>query len=141
MSASANMAGFLDAQQRLREQVGIDAVFVHPGQITWPAGTAINPETGEPYDPFVTPESSIPDQRETVRCGKLTRAMGAPEGRIEDTAIGSMTAFGMALTFSLDDWDRVDGAETVEAEGDEWRVRQLRRDELGGRGMAFLGHQ
>lgn len=138
-----NLAGFADAQARLRTLYGTDAVFIHAGTPTYDPTVQINPRTGEPYDPFATPTGTSPARREVIRCSAVTKMLTGrtEEGRIEDTAAGFMSGAGMALMFDLADWTRAHGADTVEAEGEEWKVRQLRRDELGSRGIAFLGHR
>jgi hypothetical protein len=51
----ADLAGFADAQSRLRNQFAEEVTFMYPEQFAWPAGTPIDPETDEPYDPTVEP--------------------------------------------------------------------------------------
>lgn len=141
--STPNLAGFADAQSRLRDAIGIDAVFVHDGAKTYDPSVQLNPQTGEPYDPFATPTSSTAETRETIRCSVVTKALAGrtEHGQVTDTAIGWMSDAGMALIMDIADADRAEGADTVEAEGEEWELRQLRRDELGSRAIAFVGHR
>ena len=54
-----DLDGFAEAQGRLRQMIGVDAVFLVDGEPIWPAGTPIDPETGKPYDPFLEPETPL----------------------------------------------------------------------------------
>jgi hypothetical protein len=47
--------GFRDAQVRLNQAMGTDAIFRTPTAKQWPEGTQIDPDTGEPYDPTIDP--------------------------------------------------------------------------------------
>lgn len=49
--------GFVEAQERLRIAMGEDVVFYTPETAVWPAGTQIDQQTGQPYDPTIVPES------------------------------------------------------------------------------------
>lgn len=51
--SSADLAGFIAAQDELRSSAGTPAQFGVPTVPQWPAGTKINPDTGEPYDATV----------------------------------------------------------------------------------------
>lgn len=52
-SPTASLAAFVDAQQRLRDQLGADIVFWQDPVITLPPGTPVDPETGVAYDPTI----------------------------------------------------------------------------------------
>lgn len=133
-----DLAGFADAQHRLRQAVGIDAVFIHSGAQTWGPDVPINPRTGRPYDPFAAAETTGPERRETVRCGKFSRFARA--GETLDTPIGFMADADLILTFDLADLPRVQGADSVEAEDETWKLRSTDEDSLGQRGVAYLEH-
>lgn len=141
--STPDLAGFADAQERLRQQYGVDATFIFPGDMTYAPDVQLNPRTGKPYDPFATPDTVTAEREEVVRCSVVTKALGgrAEAGRVTETPIGSMSDAGMALMFNLDDYARVDDAPLCEVYGETWKVTQLRRDELGDRGIAFLAHR
>jgi hypothetical protein len=61
-------AGFADAQDRLRQELGVDAVFLIPTALVWPPGTPLDPETGKPFDPFLDPVDPAANTEVTVRC-------------------------------------------------------------------------
>lgn len=51
------MAGFIEAQDRFRVQMGEDVVFHIANDPVWPDDVMVDPETGHPYDPTIVPES------------------------------------------------------------------------------------
>lgn len=53
-----SLAGFRDAQDRLRALTGELVTFLGPVQVTFPPGTRLDPQSGRPYDPTITPSSS-----------------------------------------------------------------------------------
>lgn len=63
----ADLAGFADAQQRLRDELGETVVFYADPVVTFPPGTPLDPETGVPFDPTVTATSSAAASA-TARC-------------------------------------------------------------------------
>jgi len=58
-----DLAGFAEAQSRLRTHFGEPVLFIWPAEKTWPPGTKLDDETGEPYDPMIEPVSTDPDER------------------------------------------------------------------------------
>lgn len=50
---AAEVQDFAAAQDELRTNLGTVASFGVPSAPQWPAGTAINPDTGVPYDPLI----------------------------------------------------------------------------------------
>lgn len=136
--STPDLAGFAEAQHRLREVIGIDAVFIHQGSKTWAADVQLNPRTGEPYDPFATPDTEDAERRETVRCGVWSRLARA--GQTDAAPIGRMADADLILTFDLADLPRVKGADRVEAQDEEWELRSTEADSIGDRGVAFLEH-
>lgn len=53
-----DIAGYAEAQHALRERFGERVDFLFGASVTFPPGTAIDPETGQPYDPTIEPTSS-----------------------------------------------------------------------------------
>lgn len=136
--STPDLAGFAEAQDRLRTLIGIDAVFIHDGSKTWAADVQLNPRTGEPYDPFATPDTEDAERRETVRCGVFSRLLRA--GKTDTVPIGRMADSDLILTFDLTDLPRVKGADRVEAQDELWELRSTEADTIGDRGIAFLEH-
>lgn len=53
-----NLDDFQAAQERLMDQQGTPIVLLWPLPTVWPAGTAVDPESGKPRDPWVQPVAS-----------------------------------------------------------------------------------
>lgn len=53
-----DLAGFRDAQDRLRDHFGSIVTMLGDVQVSFPPGTRLDPQTGRPYDPTVEPSSS-----------------------------------------------------------------------------------
>lgn len=53
-----DLAGFRDAQERLRDHFGSIVTMLGDVQVSFPPGTRLDPQTGRPYDPTVQPVAS-----------------------------------------------------------------------------------
>lgn len=135
MSASPNFEGFADAQARLRENFGHDLSFFIPALATWPAGVELDPETGEPYDPTIEPETGGDFAAVTVKAAVVSRPMGLSRRGIDDstkrTAIGWMEEGGIVLIVDADDWSLIEDATEVEYADERYTIRQTDHDYLG----------
>lgn len=126
MSVHPDVAGFRAAQARLRGELGVDAVFIIPESSTWPADTPIDPETGQPYDPFTTPETTAPAQEVTVRCSFVHRPLAEADPR--STPIGPMDVGSAALIVPIEDFDTVRPATRVRVGEEVWDIQLFRYD-------------
>jgi hypothetical protein len=120
--ASPDVAGFRAAQARLREVLGVDAVFIIASALTWPPDTPLDPETGRPYDPFLEPVTPEVDVQVTVRCSFVQRPLVAADPTL--SPIGSIDRGSAAL---------------VVAEADQPAVKDAVRV-IVGRWIAYLEH-
>jgi hypothetical protein len=101
-----DLAGFAAAQEAKRQALGSDVIFLGKPANAWPPGTAINPDSGEPFDPTITPTSST-QQQTTIRCGVFFKAVnrggaagaaiGSPAGWEERTRIFAITPYDTKL--------------------------------------------
>lgn len=66
MAVEPDLAGFAEAQSRLRQKLGQDVAFYGPVTLTFPANTPLDPETGQPYDPTIS--GSAASASGMVRC-------------------------------------------------------------------------
>jgi hypothetical protein len=92
---AADLAGFADAQRRLRNEFAEEVTFFYPEQSEWPAGTPLDPETGEPYDPTVVPITASAASA-AVRCNvgfystvaqRGEQADNSPAGTLDKTHV------------------------------------------------------
>lgn len=125
-----DLQGMEEAQERLREVTGQDVLFQIPGERTWPEGTELDPETGEPYDPQIEPEETDASEV-TIKCGVAFRPV---HGLAEDTVespLGEIKQNEVVLIMSVEEWAEVEGATTFEVKGDRYRVKKNTSDGIG----------
>jgi hypothetical protein len=132
--------GFAAAQDRLRQQLGVDAVFIVPTASVWPAGTELDPETGKPYDPFLEPESGGEPVEETVRCSYVHKPLALLDPA--QAPIGDVDRGVAALIVPVADYSRVRTAVRVRVGDEVYDVQQFRQDIFAGyvRWIADLEH-
>jgi hypothetical protein len=123
---SPDVIGFADAQQRLRNELGVDAVFFIPGTPTWPAGTPLDPETNKPYDPFLDPDVPGADQLVTVRCSFVHHPLVSADPAA--TPLGAADSGNAALIVPPDRYPDVKQATRVTVGDEVWDVQIFRYD-------------
>lgn len=121
-----DLPGLAEAQDRLRDRLGVDAVFQIPAVKSWPAGTPLDPETQRPFDPFLEPENPTADAEVTVRCSFVHRPLTNADPAA--TAIGAGDRGDAALIVPLADYPAVRAATRVRVGEDVWDIQQFRYD-------------
>lgn len=121
-----DLAGFTDAQKRLREAFGERVTFVKPGVKTYPAGTKLDPETNEPMDPLIDPIDA-PETRVVVNCNVAYRTQPA-----EADTIGWHDVEHVRFIADIADRAKIDGAKTAEARGQTYEIVSTTPDGIGG---------
>jgi hypothetical protein len=134
MSVEPNVAGWMEAQDRLREKLGTTVYFLIPPTLTvedYPPGTSLDPETQLPFDPTVEPISGEQAQRVSVVASVVHRPIDTD---VRDAAlnmpVGLVPSGNAALIISLADRPRVEDATEVEIWGERYRITEWRRDGL-----------
>jgi hypothetical protein len=123
----ADIAGFADAQQRLRERFGEPAVFLQPPQFTYPPGTPIDPETDRAYDPVLVPTAS-------AQASAAVNVTVAYQARARDETAGPIGFSDRAhvmLIADLADRPLCEGAITVLLREDPYTITAMRPDGIG----------
>jgi hypothetical protein len=124
-----DVEGFKKAMEFLNQQLGQELEFRWNEATVWPAGTQIDPETGEPYDAFVTPESGGGQVSATITA---TPVFDPIEGDLDEPA--EWTAGGMrlgnkvAVLINLDDYPAVQNATEVVVNGVVYAITEFVRD-------------
>lgn len=136
MAVTPDLAGFREAQERLRGNFGEEVTFSTPEQETWPPGTPLDPETGRPYDPTVSPVSSGTTE-ETVTVEVIFKPL---QGREAQTAVGDFGGSDAVLIVELADHLTVEGADTAVVRGMNYSVKEWKPHGIRGtdRMLAFL---
>lgn len=135
-----DLEGFADAQARLRAGFGEPVPFFAPTGTTYPPGTPVDPESGEPYDPTVLPTASG-FASAAVNCNIVSRPMGLSRRGIDTdvntTAIGNLEEGQVVLIVGYDDYhddelaiDLDDATEFV-VHNERYLISQRDDDQLG----------
>jgi hypothetical protein len=128
-----DIAGFADAQDRLREAFGQDITFLVPQAKTWPAGTALDPETGEPYDPTTVPTSGADPTEVVKKVNVIYKALIAgDEDNVVRERLGVMQTESCALIASLADEPDIEDASEFVVNERRYRITDAVTDGLTG---------
>lgn len=128
---SPDMLGFRDAQRKLRDQFGEDVTFFMAEQLTYPAGTAVDPETGEPYDPTIEPETTVQDSF-TVHCSVAFISQANRDTlEFKTSALGDEERTHVLVIADYGDRDLVNGAVEFTWRGDPFKVEAQKPDGIG----------
>lgn len=145
VSDHPDLAGFRQAQNKLREETGQDVVLLIPEEATWPPGTQLDPETHRPYDPTVVPLSSgfaSASARVGVAWTALSRTGSSnatdlsPLGITEQSHAMLIVGSGDVANFEL--------AEDVIVFDERWKIQGIKPDGVGNvihRWLAYLKHR
>jgi hypothetical protein len=119
---------------RLRTNFGQDVAFKVPVAKVWPAGTQLDPETSEPFDPAVEPLSGGGFTDVVKHVGVITKPI-SPAHEGSDTRFASGGAFSdMDAVLDMAAADKVDveNATEVVLYGDRFDIVEIKPGSLGG---------
>lgn len=125
-----DLAGFTDAQKRLREAFGEPVEFVKAAVATYPSGTKLDPETGLPMDPLIEPDTSSEDT-EIVNCNIGFRSDSRGDFAKADAA-GWRDVEHVRFIADISDRAKIDGAVLARARGQEYKIVSTTPDGIGG---------
>lgn len=128
-----DIAGFRDAMDRLRGAMGGDVTFHIPQPKTWPVGTPLDPETGEPYDPAIQPTSSGFDDV-VKHVGIVTKPISTSrEGAdVRFEAGGEFSGMDAILDLAAADYPDVQDATEVTMLGRRFRIMEANPGAIAG---------
>lgn len=130
MSDAPDLAGFADAQERLRNAFGEECQFLQKASVTFGVDVAIDPETNLPFDPFEAPSSSGQASASGL-CTVAFRARGL-DNKDEASPAGWMAGAHVLLISSSGLLPMVSGAVTVEVRDARYKVISMKLDGIGG---------
>lgn len=135
MTDAPDTDGFVAAQRRLLTDLGGPVVFRVPQPATYAPEVALNPETGQPYDPTVVPTSGG-DFAEVVVTGTATpvRALALDDAQTEP--VGILPAGDMAVLIDSADEPSIDGATEFVVREQRYRITSM-----VGKGMRGVTYQ
>lgn len=126
--AGPDITGFFDAQARLREATGVDAVFRKKIPEEWPDGTQLNRETGRPFDPTVKPVSGGGHEEVVIRCSIVTQLASHISGATAERAAGAFRDADIALGLPAARKGEIDGVAEVDVKGVVYRITDVTPD-------------
>jgi hypothetical protein len=130
-----DLAGFIDAEQRLRTAFAEEVRFIFASDDTYPPGTVLDPESGRPMDPLVAPASSLPHTL-SVQANVAYRTGGLRSGSITgQSAVSRAGVFEegqIIVIVSATVGATVEGALEFLARGERWKVTAQVFDGIGG---------
>lgn len=129
MEVTPDRAGYVEAQERLRRVLGESVILLQPASRTYPMGTPLDPETGEPYDPLVKPTASaqasaVVQARVAFRGGKVDSVEASPAGYFEDADAVVICSSAAASAAS--------GATGMVIRDERYEIRTSRLDGIAG---------
>lgn len=115
-----DLAGFHDAQVRLIDELGAEALFHIPASgavaASFPDGTSVDPESGDPFDPTITASAA---GASGTTASAMVAVVNRPVGLrgLQDAArlspVGAVDESEMVLKLLARDWPRVQDATRV----------------------------
>lgn len=123
-----DLEGFREAQELLRQELGQDVTFHIPIPKVWPPGTAIDRETGEPFDLTVEPVSGGGDEDVIKRCSVKNQLVGGNlggEGAGADKPGGVFLNETVGLGLSAGDYGDIETATEVTVGDVRYRITQM----------------
>lgn len=124
-----DLDGFRDAQVRLIDATAESVVFFTPEPTVYPSGAMLDPQSGEPFDPTVEPESSGWASA-AVPCNVVTKPIQDLEGERTETQFGTLRENEIAAFFNLVHLPFASGATEAEHLGVRYTINDLKPDGL-----------
>lgn len=133
MTPSPDIAGFREAQARLRQKMGQDVAFSIPETPQWAPGVQLDPETGRPYDPTIEPTAGGGFTTVTHRVSVIFRPIrGRLQDETEATAMGIVSDDTAALLMDPADYPSVESAVKFDLNGTDYKITEAVPDGLAG---------
>lgn len=123
-----DLTGFVAAQEHLNEVMGEDVVFIALEPKVWPPGTPLDPESGEPFDPTVKPDSGGGEIATVVRSTPIEGAVRAQDPtRISPSGVRDTEE--LVFIINADDLAFVQDAVYVDHNGERYHVTDIKNDD------------
>lgn len=126
MAETPNIAGFSEAQARLRDKLGLDVKLLTPVAAAYASGTVLDPSTGAPYDPRIKPTASG-FVSATIRATVIADRLGT-EDDTQTNSAGIFSNKSLVLDVAVEDWPRASGATQFEVLEQRYEIRDAQPD-------------
>jgi hypothetical protein len=139
MTVTPDIAGFMAASRQMRELFGSPVTFKVPQDPVWPAGTAINPDTNQPYDAMIV--RTNPPDVEIVKTCLLILKEGSPlrpQSDVRYQPVGVLEAMDIILDVDSADWPDVSSASDFTVNSKTYVVEEFKPFSLNGQLYRYL---
>lgn len=130
MSPEPDLAGFVEAQRRLRRKLGRRVTFFTPLATSYAPGVDLDPETQQPFDPTIQPVASGYASA-TVDASVVKRPFSIRDRPSVD-ARGIEPGSNEGLIIDIGELQAVGDASHYEVDGERWKVVKVTPDGIGG---------
>lgn len=128
-----DLEGFREAQERLRQNLGQEITFLVSSEKVWPEGTAIDPESGEPFDPTIDPETGGDITEVVITCIVVSRLIrGEPNEAGIEGPQGVARGESAALIVGTADLVEIEGATDFILNDITYGIQEITSDGLTG---------
>lgn len=125
-----DLAGFAQAQDRLRKHFGEVCWFIREASVTFPPSTPIDPQTKRPYDPLIKPSASA-QASGAVKCNVAFRPTVGADAETQMTPIGWAEETDILLIAPSAAASAASGAQEVLVRDERYKVVAMKPDGIG----------
>lgn len=128
MTPTPDTTGFIEAQRNLIWSMGEDVSFISISEKVWPPGVEIDPQTGEPYDPTVEPESGGEEIELLSKVGVFYRPITGMNDDVVEGPSGVRRDESPAFIVLTEDYEAVKDSTTAVYNGIRYRITEFTPD-------------
>jgi hypothetical protein len=127
-TVTPDFAGFDDAQRRFRAAFARDVVVHTTESPSYPPGTVLDPESGEPHDPTIAPTSGGGDVSQVISARVIGGAFTGTATNEETDALGLHSLRDVALVLDPELYDDVANATSFDFDNESYQVQRVVTD-------------
>lgn len=132
VDVTPDLAGYREAQERLRSVLGEPIVLLQAATRSYDPGVALDPETGEPYDPLIEPQESAQASAQVQGRIAFRGVPGSPDAASMDSALGWMEDTDVAVITGSAAASAASGAVSMVIRDERYEIRTARFDGIVG---------
>jgi hypothetical protein len=127
-----DLAGFAEAQQRLRDRFGRVVTFYRPSDALYSPDVPLDEQTGQPFDPTIRPASggALASASATANVVYAPLAGTSRDKTVSDQ-LGRHSKLNKNLILGIEDQSVASGAVRFEVDGEHWKIVDVKLDGVG----------